>query len=151
MELRSHLTSALCSSTVQSGLMRWKRQKKLKHLTFQVRDRKVLGWEEIYKPEVCEEMAGWEDELHMHYEATRLSLSSCLGSFCFVQGGWHKIRLLGGQLPSLWPLLSFGKCNFKCSCISYNVKRCNSKCSCITMVILGRRNFRTSTGSGAWR
>ena len=38
----------------------------------QVRNRKVLGWEEIYKPEVCEEMVGWEDELHMHYEATRL-------------------------------------------------------------------------------
>ena len=37
----------------------------------QVRNRKVLGWEEIYKPEVCEGIAGWEDELHMHYEATR--------------------------------------------------------------------------------
>jgi len=37
----------------------------------EVRNRKVLGWEEIYKPEVCEEMVGWEDELHMHYEATR--------------------------------------------------------------------------------
>ena len=42
-----------------------------KHLIVQVRNRKVLGWEEIYKPEVCEGIAGWEDELHMHYEATR--------------------------------------------------------------------------------
>ena len=45
--------------------------KKERHLIVQVRNRKVLGWEEIYKPEVCEEMVGWEDELHMHYEATR--------------------------------------------------------------------------------
>ena len=52
--------------------------KKGRHLIVQVRNRKVLGWEEIYKPEVCEEMVGWEDELHMHYEATRLSLSSGL-------------------------------------------------------------------------
>ena len=52
----------------------------------QVRNRKVLGWEEIYKPEVCEEMVGWEDELHMHYEATRLSLSSCFGVILFCTG-----------------------------------------------------------------
>ena len=45
--------------------------KKGRNLIVQVRNRKVLGWEEIYKPEVCEEMVGWEDELHMHYEATR--------------------------------------------------------------------------------
>eukprot|EP00092_Neocalanus_flemingeri_P049111 GFUD01056330.1.p1 GENE.GFUD01056330.1~~GFUD01056330.1.p1 ORF type:complete len:410 (+),score=112.63 GFUD01056330.1:65-1294(+) len=37
----------------------------------EVRDRKVLGWEEIYKPEVCEEMVGFDDELYIHYDATR--------------------------------------------------------------------------------
>jgi len=37
----------------------------------EVRNRKVLGWEEIYKPEVCEAKANWDDQLHMHYEATR--------------------------------------------------------------------------------
>ena len=37
----------------------------------QVKHRKVFGWETVFKPEVCEEMVGWEDELHMHYEATR--------------------------------------------------------------------------------
>ena len=59
---------------MQSGLMRYvigQKTEKGKHLIVQVRNRKVLGWEEIYKPEVCEGIAGWEDELHMHYEATR--------------------------------------------------------------------------------
>ena len=42
-------------------------------LLIQVRNRKVLGWEEIYKPEVCEAKANWDDQLHMHYEATRFS------------------------------------------------------------------------------
>jgi len=37
----------------------------------EVRNRKVLGWEEIYKPEVCEEIAGYDDELYIHYDATR--------------------------------------------------------------------------------
>ena len=61
------LNSAVWSDEVGS-----QKTKKQKHLMVQVRNRKVLGWEEIYKPEVCEEMVGWEDELHMHYEATRL-------------------------------------------------------------------------------
>ena len=42
-------------------------------ILIQVRNRKVLGWEEIYKPEVCEAKANWDDQLHMHYEATRFS------------------------------------------------------------------------------
>jgi len=37
----------------------------------EVKHRKVFGWETVFKPEVCEEMVGWDDELHMHYEATR--------------------------------------------------------------------------------
>jgi len=37
----------------------------------EVRNRKVLGWEEVYKPEVCEEMVGYDDELYIHYDATR--------------------------------------------------------------------------------
>ena len=60
------------NSAVWSDEVETQKAKKGKHLMVQVRNRKVLGWEEIYKPEVCEEMVGWEDELHMHYEATRL-------------------------------------------------------------------------------
>ena len=37
----------------------------------EVRNKKVLGWEEVYKPKVCEEIAGYDDELYIHYEATR--------------------------------------------------------------------------------
>ena len=37
----------------------------------EVRNKKVLDWEEIYKPEVCEEIAGYDDELYIHYDATR--------------------------------------------------------------------------------
>merc|ERR1740137_225338 len=37
----------------------------------EVRNKKVLKWEELYKPEVCEEIAGHTDELYMHYDATR--------------------------------------------------------------------------------
>eukprot|EP00092_Neocalanus_flemingeri_P036007 GFUD01039206.1.p1 GENE.GFUD01039206.1~~GFUD01039206.1.p1 ORF type:complete len:343 (-),score=88.49 GFUD01039206.1:208-1098(-) len=37
----------------------------------EVKDKKVLGWEEIYKPEVCEEFVGLDDELYIHYDATR--------------------------------------------------------------------------------
>jgi FKBP-type peptidyl-prolyl cis-trans isomerase 2 len=36
-----------------------------------LRNKKVLDWEEIYKPEVCEEIAGYNDELYIHYDATR--------------------------------------------------------------------------------
>ena len=61
------LNSAVWSDEVDS--QSWLRKEE--HLITQVRNRKVLGWEEIYKPEVCEGMAGWDDELHMHYEATR--------------------------------------------------------------------------------
>ena len=42
-------------------------------ILIQVRNRKVLGWEEIYKPEVCEAKADWDNQLFMHYEATRFS------------------------------------------------------------------------------
>jgi len=37
----------------------------------EVKDRNVFRWEEVYKPEVCEEIVGYEDELYIHYEATR--------------------------------------------------------------------------------
>jgi len=37
----------------------------------EVRNKKVLKWEELYKPEVCEEIAGHTDELYIHYDATR--------------------------------------------------------------------------------
>lgn len=37
----------------------------------EMRGKKVLGWEEIYKPEVCQEMAGLDDALSIHYSATR--------------------------------------------------------------------------------
>ena len=112
-----------------------KRLKKGRHLIIQVRNRKVLGWEEIYKPEVCEEMVGWEDELHMHYEATRSLFFripfyfSCLSSF--VQGGRLKIWIIGGQLPRLWALLSLGLCDI------------NSLH--ITLAISGRWNICAST------
>ena len=112
-----------------------KRLKKGRHLIIQVRNRKVLGWEEIYKPEVCEEMVGWEDELHMHYEATRSLFFripfyfSCLSSF--VQGGRLKIWIIGGQLPRLWALLSLGLCDI------------NSLY--ITLAISGRWNLCAST------
>ena len=36
-----------------------------------VRDKKVLDWVTVFKPEVCQEMVGYEDILYMHYEATR--------------------------------------------------------------------------------
>jgi len=39
--------------------------------TDEVRNKKIFGWEVIYKPEVCEEIAGYEDELFIHYEAHR--------------------------------------------------------------------------------
>ena len=99
-----------------------------------MRNRKVLGWEEIYKPEVCEGIAGWEDELHMHYEATRLLLLDSFLLFCltaFVQRGWHKIWILGGQLPRLWALLSLGL---------YDISS-----SYIILAISGRWNLCTST------
>ena len=35
-----------------------------------LRGRVVLRWEELYKPEVCEEMAGYQDQLYIHYNAT---------------------------------------------------------------------------------
>ena len=37
----------------------------------EVKDKKVLAWEELYKPDICEEIAGYEDQLYIHYEATR--------------------------------------------------------------------------------
>ena len=42
----------------------------------EVRDRKVLGWKEIHKPEDCEKTAGVDDELYIHYGATREDLST---------------------------------------------------------------------------
>ena len=78
----------------------------------------MLGWEEIYKPEVCEEMVGWEDELHMHYEATRLLSEVTKLLFVinkFPQGGWLKIWILSGQLSCLRALLSLGMCDINCS------------------------------------
>ena len=33
--------------------------------------RKVLGWETVYKPEVCEALAGADDRLYIHYRAER--------------------------------------------------------------------------------
>ena len=35
-----------------------------------LRGRVVFRWEELYKPEVCEEMAGYQDQLYIHYNAT---------------------------------------------------------------------------------
>lgn len=35
------------------------------------RDTRVLDWHTTHRPEVCVEMVGYEDELYMHYEATR--------------------------------------------------------------------------------
>jgi len=37
----------------------------------EIKNTKVLKWEELYKPEVCEEIAGYTDELYIHYDATR--------------------------------------------------------------------------------
>ena len=62
--MRSVLTET-CSKTNMKNCMLF--------ILIQVRNRKVLGWEEIYKPEVCEAKANWDDQLHMHYEATRFS------------------------------------------------------------------------------
>jgi len=36
-----------------------------------VKDTKILAWEELYRPEECEDVAGYDDQLHIHYEATR--------------------------------------------------------------------------------
>ena len=63
----------------------------------------MLGWEEIYKPEVCEEMAGWEDELHMHYEATRLSLVSVSGHFVLYREDGTKFGSLVDNYPPYGP------------------------------------------------
>eukprot|EP00090_Calanus_glacialis_P020261 TRINITY_DN31172_c0_g1_i1.p1 TRINITY_DN31172_c0_g1~~TRINITY_DN31172_c0_g1_i1.p1 ORF type:complete len:419 (-),score=111.10 TRINITY_DN31172_c0_g1_i1:102-1313(-) len=37
----------------------------------EMRNKKALAWDEIYKPEGCEEIAGFDDELYIHYDATR--------------------------------------------------------------------------------
>lgn len=37
----------------------------------EIKNKKVYGWEELYKPEVCEFMAGYQDDLSIHYSATR--------------------------------------------------------------------------------
>ena len=39
------------------------------HWSDDLRGRTVLRWEELYKPEVCQELAGHNDQLYIHYKA----------------------------------------------------------------------------------
>eukprot|EP00092_Neocalanus_flemingeri_P030824 GFUD01033478.1.p1 GENE.GFUD01033478.1~~GFUD01033478.1.p1 ORF type:complete len:422 (+),score=137.33 GFUD01033478.1:158-1423(+) len=68
----------------------------------EVRDTKVLGWEEIYKPEVCEEMVGFDDEIYIHYDATREDKSK-FGSMHdnYAPYGPFKLQGEGTFVPAL--------------------------------------------------
>ena len=82
--------------SLNRNMQREKWKKCMLFILIQVRDRKVLGWEEIYKPEVCEAKANWDDQLHMHYEATRFS--SYWNSTSF-----DNLFCSGRMVPSLGP------------------------------------------------
>ena len=46
--------------------------------------KKIIAWETEFKPEPCEVMAGYNDNLYIHYRATRSILSSASFAIFFA-------------------------------------------------------------------
>ena len=67
-------------------------------------DKKIIAWETEFKPEPCEVMAGYSDNLYIHYRATRSVLSSASFAIFFptkniiyFQRGRERVRDAGGR------------------------------------------------------